>query len=241
MNFAICDDEKIYLEELSQILSEYMNHAQISDYCIKTFTTGTTLLNEYRKKLFDFIFLDVEMPELDGFDTAAQIRKIDLDVDIVFVTRMSDYVKRGYRYNAKEYICKPVATEDIKNLMDRLIDERTRKQCGGKYAVKLKGNGAEIDLMLDEVLYFESNLHYVVAVTITDTFVFQGQLAQVEIDLEGKGFLRVHQSYLVNMNCIFAVVSNKVVFKESLIELEIPLSRKYKESVKKLFTEYRSR
>jgi len=241
MNIAICDDEKNCQTQLSQMLNDYFNHAKISSHNIKSYDSGTALQKEYRSKLYDFIFLDVEMPGLDGFDTAAQIRELDLDVDIVFVTRMSGYVKRGYRYNAKEYICKPVATEDINTLMDRLMDERTRKQGGKRYNVRLKGSGAEIELLLDDILYFESNLHYVVAVTTDKDFTFQSQLAQVEVDLEGKGFLRVHQSYLVNINAIFAIVSSKVIFKENLIKMEIPLSRKYKESVSKLFAEYRLR
>jgi len=241
MDMAICDDEKICQERLSQILSEYMSHAQINDYAIKIYPDGDSLLKEYRKKAFDFVFLDVEMPVLDGFETAAQIRKMDLDVDIIFVTRMSDYVKRGYRYNAREYICKPVTAEDIKTLMDRLLEELARKKGGGKYPIKLKSTGAEIDLQLDEVIYFGSNLHYVSAATTRETFVFQSQLDRVEVDMEGKGFLRVHQSYLANMDYIFAVVSNRVIFKENYIRLEMPLSRKYKESVKKIFAEYRLR
>jgi DNA-binding LytR/AlgR family response regulator len=223
------------------MLNEYMSAAEISDHKIKIYPSGTALLKEHRKKLFDFIFLDVEMPELDGFETAAQIRKLDLDVDIIFVTKMSDYIKHGYRYNAKEYLCKPVTAEDITALMDRLLEEQIRKQGGSRYAVRLKGTGAEIDLQLDDVIYFESSLHYVTAATTEQAFEFQGQLAQVEVDLGGKGFLRVHQSYLVNMNCIFAIVSNRVVFKENFIKLEIPLSRKYKDSAKKVFSEYRLR
>jgi len=241
MNIAICDDEKVFQAQLAHILDDYMVHAQIGDYDMKIYDDGASLLEEYHSKKFDCIFLDVDMPAPDGFETAAQIRKLDLDVDIVFVTRMSDYVRRGYRYNAKEYICKPVVAGDIIALMDRLLDEQSRKQGSKRYRVRLKGSGAETELLLDDILYFESNLHYINAVTPVKEFTFQGQLAQVENELEGKGFLRVHQSFLVNMDCLFAVASNRVIFKENLVKFEIPLSRKYKDSVKALFAEYRSR
>ena len=239
MNIAICDDENVFQEQLAQILNEYMGHD--SNCGIEIYDDGASLLRNYRNKKFDCIFLDVDMPGPDGFETAAQIRQLDLDVDIVFVTRMSDYVTRGYRYNAKGYICKPITAKDINSLMDRLLDERSRRQGGKKYNIRLKGTSAEIDLRLEDVLYFESNLHYVVAVTPREELAFQCRLAQVEVDLEGKGFLRVHQSYLVNMDYIFAVISNKVIFKDGLAKLEIPLSRKYKESASTLFAEYKAR
>ena len=83
-----------------------------------------------------------------------------------------------------------------------------------------------------------SHLHYVMAVTTDDSFIFYGRLAKKEDDLKNLGFVRVHQSYLVNMNFIFALVNNQVVFKGDIFKL--PLGRKYKETAKVTFNEYRS-
>ena len=240
MNIAICDDQDICHIHLSKILTEYVNCAKIVDSKIQTYDNGAVLLKEYLPGKFDFVFLDVDMPELDGFGTAEQIRKLDLDVNIIFVTKMADQIEQGYRYNAKAYLSKPVTTQAINNLMDRLLEERSRrKHDNSRYTVKLKGSGAEIELCLGEIIYFESNLHYVVATTTGDSFTFYGQLTQLETDLESNGFVRVHQSYLVNMKYIFAFVNNQVVFVGDIAK--IPLSRKYKESAKVIYDEYRSR
>jgi len=188
-----------------------MDNIKISDYKIQTYTDSRALLQEYLPNKFDFIFLDVDMPSLDGFGIAEQIRKLDLDTDIIFVTKMSEEIEQGYRYNARAYLCKPVTMQAISSLMDRLFEERRRKRDICRYSVKLKGSGAEIELNLSTVIYFESNLHYVMAVTTDETFTFYGRLAQIEKNLKNLDFVRVHQSYLVNMNFIFAFVNNQVV------------------------------
>ena len=239
MNIAICDDQDVCLCHLYGIITEYMNNIEINNYKIQTYTDSRTLLQEYLPNKFEFIFLDVDMPSLDGFSIAEQIRKLDLDSDIIFVTKMSQEIEQGYRYNARAYLCKPVTAQSISSLMDRLFEERSRKRELGRYSVKLKGSGAKIELNLGTVIYFESNLHYVTAVTADDTFIFYGRLAQIEENLKTLGFVRVHQSYLVNMNFIFALVNNQVVFKGDMIK--IPLGRKYKEAAKVTFNEYRSR
>jgi len=215
-----------------------MNSINANNYAIQTYTDSKALLQEYTPNKFEFIFLDVDMPSQDGFSIAAQVRKFDLDTDIIFVTKMSEEIEQGYRYNARAYLCKPVTAQAIGNLMNRLFEERRRRRDIGRYRVKLKGSGAEIDLNLATAIYFESNLHYVVAATTDGSFTFYGRLAQIEEDLKSLGFVRVHQSYLVNMNFIFALVNNQVVFKNDTAK--IPLGRKYKDTAKVAFNEYRS-
>ena len=239
MNIAICDDQDFCLVHVRGIIAEYMNSIKINNYKIHTFTDSRALLQDYIPNKFEFIFLDVDMPSLDGFGIAEQIRKLDLDTDIIFVTKMSQEIEQGYRYNARAYLCKPVTAQSIGSLMDRLFEERRRKRNIGHYAVKLKGTGAEIELNLSTVIYFESNLHYVTAVTTDSSFIFYGRLTQTEEDLKDMGFVRIHQSFLVNMNFIFAFVNNQVVFKGDMIK--IPLGRKYKETAKVTFNEYSSR
>ncbi|MCL2355552.1 MAG: LytTR family DNA-binding domain-containing protein [Defluviitaleaceae bacterium] len=235
MNIAVCDDHDKCRGHLCGIIAEYMHSIEKNDCKIQAYTNGKSLLREYLPEKFDFIFLDVDMPSPDGFDTAEQIRKVDLDTDIIFVTKMSEEIAQGYRYNARAYLSKPVTVQAVSGLMNRLFEERRRKSDIGSFIVKLKGSGAEAELNLSAVIYFESKLHYVTAVTKDDTFIFYGRLSQFDLP----GFVRVHQSYLVNMKYIFALVNNQVVLRGDF--LKIPVGRKYKESAKVIFNEYRLR
>jgi two-component system response regulator LytT len=240
MRIAVCDDVTNYNEQLCELLENYMRSNQITEYNIKQHISGIDLLKTFSCGTYDFIFLDVYMPEPDGFETAQRIRSLDLDVDIVFVTSATNQIQYGYRYSAKEYLCKPIVQKHIDDLMDRLLDDRRRKQSSESYKVQLKGKGGEIDLLLKDVLYFESTHHYINAVMITsEVFTFRGKLPQVEADLVGKGFVCTHRSYLVNMRHTFTVTSKQVVFNTEHSGFHVPVSKDKRKTTKEEFDRYR--
>ena len=226
MKIAICDDEKLYCNKLHRMLD--INSA---DYEIHPYTCSLTFVKEYSIGLYDIVFLDVDMPGLNGFETAQCIRDVDLDVDIVFVTYMENHIHMGYRYGAKEYLCKPINQQQVNDLMERLLQERRRRQEAGSYKVELKYGGS-IFLPLSDVLYFESQQHYVCAITHQDRHIFRSQLRTVSDDLESKGFVRIHQSYLVNRQHVFKDFGDHVLLKTGE---KLGLSRKYRSAVNKAF------
>ena len=228
MKIAVCDDEKIYLDRLQDMLLEYLKHSQIHNYEIEVYASGNDLLENFAAGAFDYIFLDADMPQLNGFDTARKIREMDVDVNIVFVTHMEDHIHMGYRYGAKEYLCKPVSQQQISVLMERLLDEHVRKQGDGFYAVRLKDGGTAY-LRLSDVLYFESQDHYILAVMASNKIIFRDQLLRLAADLEEKGFIRTHQSYLVNIRHVFKDFGDQIVLIDGA---RLPISRKYKNAVK---------
>ena len=234
MRIAICDDEIIYINELSGFLKNYAQRINHNDYSISGYTSGKKLLAEYRHGMFDLIFLDVFMPYKDGFEVAEQIRMSDLDVLIVFVTSAADQMHVSFRVSASDYIIKPIHEMAINLLMDRLVEILRRKKFD-KYHIKLKGGGETV-LSLSDILFLESRDHYIQAVTLTNCFEYYGALSQEEILLREKGFVRVHQSYLINMAHIFILFGDHA----SMINgAKIPLSRKYKKSTKIIFDKFR--
>ncbi|MCL1883956.1 MAG: LytTR family DNA-binding domain-containing protein [Defluviitaleaceae bacterium] len=227
MRIAICDDDRKYNENLHGMLKDYLHRNKIDKCKIDKYNSGVDLLKEYRNGIFEIIFLDVEMPLFDGFETAKKIREMDLDIDIIFVTYLSDHVQRGYDYNAKGYLSKGVTQQQIDEIMDKLISERLRNKNNAYYRVKLK-NGGSVMLSLQRVLYFESNSHTISAVFENETNVFIGSLINLEQALRDKGFIRVNQSYLVNIKHVFIVSGNKVTIKKGK---DIKVGRKYKKSL----------
>jgi len=230
LKIAICDDEMLYCDELQSLLREYASNAEIQNIEIKTFASGTLLLNNYSAGFYDVIFLDVDMPQLSGFETAECIREIDTDVEIVFATHIVNQIHMGYRYGAKDYLYKPVDYDRLADVMKRVLQERMRKQEVNSYSVELKGGGM-IFLPLAEVLYFESQKHYIHAIMQHEAHAFRGQLQDVENDLKDKGFVRIHQSYLINKEYVFKDFHEHVILKTGE---KIPLSRKYKMSAKEV-------
>ena len=148
MNIAICDDQKMYNDKLKSMLKDYFKRTNIENFSILEYTSGKKLSDDYSCGLFDFIFLDIQMPDLSGEETASRVRKKDVEVNIIFVTNMKDQSLMGYNYGAKGFLLKGVKQEDIDSLMDRLLSEMGRRKDTGFYLVKQKSDKSNIHLRL---------------------------------------------------------------------------------------------
>lgn len=233
MTVAVCDDNENHNEKLMCMLRDYSTRSVIGTIDIFDYLSGLELLERYHHGVFDMIFLDVEMPFLNGFDTARAIREIDLDVDIIFITHMESFVLKGYDYNAKGYLGKNIAQVEIDKLMDRLINERVRS-AGMFHNVKIK-KGGDMLLHLSKVLYFESGGHDISAVLEKDVYTFNDTITNLAETLENVGFIRISQSHLVNMAHVFGTLGSKVIIKKGK---DLNIGRKYRknldEAIKKM-------
>jgi len=227
MKIAICDDDKKCNDKLHAMLADYLVREKIDKYEISEYTSGVELLDEYSLGTFDIIFLDVEMPGLDGFETAMKIREADLDVDIVFVTYLKDEVQRGFDFNAKGYLYKSVTQEQIDERMNKLINERLRNNRNAFHKIKLKNSGTAL-LSLARVLYFESYGHDISAVLENETLIFLDSITNLASELEGHGFVRINKSYLVNINHVFNVSGNRVTIIKGA---DLAVGRAYKQTL----------
>lgn len=106
LKIAICDDEKSQLNSLKNILSIHLDLKGI-DYKIYEFNSGESLIDSITKEHYDIIFSDIEMGNLDGIETARNIRLYNKKSIIIFVTAYADFVFQGYEVKAFNYILKP--------------------------------------------------------------------------------------------------------------------------------------
>lgn len=102
MNIAICDDEQVFLRQLHRKIADL----KIPDCQIHEFSSGKELLSSFIKGMYEVIILDVEMPELNGLQTAEKIRQTDKSVIISFLTNYAEFAVQGYEVNAFRYILK---------------------------------------------------------------------------------------------------------------------------------------
>ena len=106
MNIAIVEDEQTNANLLKEHLSRFAieNHTEINT---SVFSTGVSFLNSYTP-IWDLILMDIEMPHINGIETARKIRERDSEVLIMFITQMAQYAIDGYSVNAVDYVLKPV-------------------------------------------------------------------------------------------------------------------------------------
>ena len=167
LKIAVCDDYIKDIDALANMIISYFEHKRLEYPNIKKYTSSIDLIKAYSRGLFNIIFLDVYMPEQDGFATAKLLRDIDMKFDLVFVTNAHDKFRICFPYNPKGYLCKEVKQEDINELLDRLLDERRFVEELGIYWAKLKsdedGLNKRMPLPLMDIIYFRSNKHYITA------------------------------------------------------------------------------
>lgn len=128
---AIVEDQEETRESLNRFVRQYAQEQGLQVE-ISLITDGAEIAEHYTPG-FDIIFMDVEMPRLDGFGAAEAIRAVDADVVLVFVTNMAQYAIRGYEVDALDYVLKPVNYYQFCTKLSRAI-QRVQRRAGGAAA-----------------------------------------------------------------------------------------------------------
>lgn len=222
---AICDDENLFIEELKELLSCYMMEKGLV-FEIDTYSSGEALVElGIGVVRYTIVFLDINMEKVDGIKTAEMIRKISREVFIVFVTAYVDYSLEGYRLDVVRYLLKGNVNfqSKVNECMDAIIDKMNYSVIKREFDFK---EGRK-EISLERLLYIESNLHILEFHVMEDTetvYSMYGTLNVMDDMLSENGFIRTHQSYLVNAKHIKNVVRYKVILTNGA-ELVIPKVR----------------
>ena len=230
IHIAICDDEKDFVQHLAGLVEHYSKDTgeQIK---ITPFYDGMNLIENYDPSI-DLIFLDIQMRLLDGLHTAERLRQKDENVGLIFLTPLTQYGLEGYKYQATNYIIKPLKYARLKAELDRFLARRKRDDSpslviandSGKYKIPLKS--------ICFVETFNRNLTFH---TEQENIISYKSMKEMERELSGKGFVRCHTSYLVNL---FYIKGVKKLDIELITGDHIPVSQpKRKEFMEKL-TDY---
>lgn len=215
---AICDDEPLHIDKIRSILL---------DEETDNYTKPANLLNAITAgKRYDVLFLDIMMPEIDGISLARELRELDEDMLIVFITSKIEFMQTGYEVKAFRYLLKdqidtglPKIWKDIeKELLDRADTYFTYEFERKTYRYPCR-----------DILYLESNLRRIILHTSRDTAALYGKLDDLAIKYPM--FVRVHKSFLVNRRHIRSISAGMVVLSNGDV---LPISRKYADSLEEL-------
>ncbi|MDR0914800.1 MAG: LytTR family DNA-binding domain-containing protein [Oscillospiraceae bacterium] len=223
MRIAVCDDEKKCTDIILNYIDEYDKKGADVDFEIITFSSGTDLLNAYKKgESFDVLFLDVEMPDISGIEVGTRVRKFDKNVIMVFITGYYAYISSSMQLGIFQYLLKPVQQEFFNEELDRII--KTYLQNTSTFQIRYKGN--VVFKKIQDIIYIETYKHqYLNAKTADGDYQYVGKIKDEEKKLAGRGFVRCHQSYLLNMHYIQNYMPN--CFQLTNGE-EIPISKNCK-------------
>lgn len=196
---AICDDlveerRKIRLS-LEEVLAPFGGTIEFGEY-----DSGKALLSAWENGNLDVnvIFLDICMSEPDGVETARRLRFMGCKTSIIFLTTTSEYAIEGYEVEAAGYLLKPLDQEKLRQLLKRLFGKENQA------ALALRQGNKIFSILPSDVIYIESSRNRLAIHTVKETISYYGRLDELEGRLAGKQFLRCHQSFLVNMDWVYA-------------------------------------
>lgn len=203
---AIIDDEQAGRQLLTDHVLRYADERGLHLETVQ-FESGVQFLEHYAHN-FELVFLDIEMPGMDGMQTAKELRGMDEDVCIIFVTNLARYALRGYEVNAFDFLVKPVPYAGFAMRFERALRnvERFREE----KRVLLQFDGVMKKLGVSEIAYLESNGAYLLYHTSVGLSRVRGTLKAAEQELSGDGFLRCNHGYLVNLRYVTDVADDAV-------------------------------
>ena len=220
MRVAILEDD---LSNASSLIDHLDRFSKENDIVIDHthFENGMDFLNPYRA-CFDVIFLDIEMPLINGIETAKQIRKYDPDVLIIFITYMAQYAIEGYSVQALDYILKPVGYYPFSMKMKQVVNIISSRQ---SESLIISNQSGKVRIPLNHLKYIEVKDHTLYYYTTDECFhsTSHPSLAKLAQKLAPHGFVRCHQGYLVNLQFVQKFEKNSVQIGNDLL----PMSRTY--------------
>lgn len=191
MLIAICDDEFFFREELRSILFSYKTARRLH-IDVYMYPNGESLLSS--GKAFDIVFLDQQMPGLNGMDVARELRRRSVTCSIVFVTSYPDFVFESFEVQPYRFLRKPLAPQEIEKLMNTFIKHQRLLA-----PITVINNSEQFVIHAKDILYLEGDGKYCIIRTTTATYNSSKTLAQVHELLPQHCFYRSHKSYVVNL------------------------------------------
>lgn len=196
MRIAICEDEKLHADLLVSIIRKWEALRKFKPF-ISVFESAESFLTKWSSdNTYDLLFLDIQMRHMNGMELAESIRRLDPNMEIVFVTGLKDFVFRGYEVRALHYLLKPPRIADCISVLDKaktIVDSRK----DDTFIVPVETQS--VRLLMNDIFYFESFSHYVDVYSNRGVFRYRDKLTLLETRLPKPRFFRCHRSYIVNM------------------------------------------
>lgn len=227
MKVAVCDDNKSMLEFIYTQVAENLNYCGTT-YEISTFLNGNEFVIQHESAPFDVVFLDIKMPDIDGFEVAKRIRSSSDKTQIIFVTTEDSLVYDSFDYQPFYFIPK-TNLETLKSKLKSVIKKFVERTAQNRKIRLLLPHGEEKYIYSDSILYAFSNSNYLNIICGVEIINIREKINVFFEKLPQQTFARIHNRYIVNMHQIAAVDFSqlKIIMQNETI---LDISRAYKQA-----------
>lgn len=210
---AIVEDDKVSADKLIENLQAFgLNCGETFE--IEWFSEPIAFLDKYKAE-YDIVFLDIELPHINGMEVARKLRAIDICVILIFITNMAQYAVSGYEVSAFDFIVKPVKYPILEFKMKRAM-ECLKARENDKIMINIGGDVECINI--NDLKYAEVLNHKITYHAVDKEITAYGQLKKLEAVLPANRFCRCSAYCLVNLKFVKSVKGNTLyLYDDELI------------------------
>ncbi len=217
---VIIDDEKIAIKSLENLCKK------VATLDLKaSFDDPIKALNYVTKESIDLMLLDIEMPGLTGLELLDKLPSLP---QVIFTTSNKEYAYEAFEYEVTDFIKKPITKDRfLKSIQKAVSRDSYLKEIARDSNLKeiyVRVDGRLVRISIDDILYFENVGDYVKVITVDKVHVINIALKHLHVKLNHPRLLKVHRSYIVNMDKIKDIQENTLVINKKVI----PISRAHK-------------
>lgn len=224
LNCWIVDDEPLALE----LLSSYVSRTPFLNLTGK-YSSAVKAMEDLSKDEVNVIFLDIQMPEVNGMEFA---QMIDENTRIIFTTAFSEYALDGYRVNALDYLLKPFSYSDFLNAAKRALKWYEMKMSAQENkenisdGIFVRADYKLVHILYDDILFIEGLKDYIKIYTVKEKrpIITLMSLKSMEEELPENRFIRVHRSYIISRSRISSIDKNRIL----ILDHQVPIGETYR-------------
>ncbi len=226
MNCIILDDDNLSI----RVLEEFVERTD-DLRLVRSFDNAVDAINKIKEdEAIDLIFLDIEMPEMDGIEFLESLKD---PPQVIIVTSKDKYAVSAFEYDVTDYLVKPISYSRFYKSVEKARKRYRRDSLDriGKEEIFIKKNSSLVKLKYDDIFWIEALENYVIFNTYDEKYTIHFTMKAIEQKLPSRKFIRVHRSYIVNTSCIDVIEDNSIVLKIQDGTKSIPIGKSYKDKL----------
>ena len=231
LKIALLDDDKTALLISKGAIENFFNEKNIA-ISLGVFSNPLTFLAMAKEENYRLVFLDIDMPELNGLEVGKQVKEINPQTDIIYLSQREDLVFDTLQLHPFGFIRKSKIIQDFSSVLELFVNTALGTTSENK-KLSISSKSGTVSADIDQVMYIEGNKNYQ-TFYLKDGNKFDARILMSELEekLKEHGFIRVHKGYLVNYLFIRQIGHNEVTLTNNKI---LPISGKRKEEIMEIY------